>query len=222
MSVAAPRAVLFDLDGTLLDTAPDMVAALDQLRAEEGLGPVDYEFARAHVSNGALALIDLAFDQLDEAHRISLRDRYLALYESRVATATVLFDGMAEVLQSLERLNRPWGVVTNKPAFLTEPLLQSLGLLRRCACVVSGDTLPERKPHPRPLTHAAALMGFAPAQAMYVGDANRDIVAGKAAGMVTVAATYGFIPPGDDPDSWAADYKIDHPAELLAILQIDA
>jgi 2-phosphoglycolate phosphatase len=216
--VSTLRAVLFDLDGTLLDTAPDMVGALDLLRAEQGLGPVDYELARAHVSNGALGLINIAFSDLDEDRRMDLRDRYLALYESRLATATQLFDGMSDVLDSLEQQDMRWGVVTNKPAFLTEPLLAALDLLGRCACVVSGDTLPERKPHPGPLLHAAAIMGMNSGQAMYVGDSDRDIAAGKAAGMTTVAAAYGFVPPGDDPDRWAADHKIRHPSELLVIL----
>jgi phosphoglycolate phosphatase len=212
------RAVLFDLDGTLLDTAPDMVGALNSLRAEQGLGPIDYDFARAHVSNGALGLIHISFGDLDEDHRVRLRDRYLALYAGRLATATVLFDGMADVLDDLERKNMPWGIVTNKPAYLTEPLLESLGLRQRCACVVSGDTLPERKPHPRPLLYAAALMGMDATQAMYVGDSDRDIAAGRAAGMTTVAAAYGFVAPGDDPDDWAATHKIEHPSQLLAIL----
>jgi phosphoglycolate phosphatase len=212
------RAVLFDLDGTLLDTAPDMVGALNSLRAEQGLGPIDYDFARAHVSNGALGLIRISFGDLDEDHRERLRDRYLALYAGRLATATVLFDGMAGVLDDLERKNMPWGIVTNKPAYLTEPLLESLDLRQRCACVVSGDTLPERKPHPRPLLYAAALMGLDARQAVYVGDSDRDIAAGRAAGMTTVAAAYGFVPPGDDPDDWAANHKIEHPSQLLAIL----
>jgi phosphoglycolate phosphatase len=216
--VSKLRAVLFDLDGTLLDTAPDMVGALDLLRAEQGLGPVDYDYARAHVSNGALGLIKIAFGELDEDRRLRLRDRYLALYESRLATATLLFDGMEAVLEHLEQKDLRWGIVTNKPAFLTEPLLEALDLLGRCACVVSGDSLPERKPHPAPLLHAAAIMDMDSGQAMYVGDSDRDISAGKAAGMTTVAAAYGFIPPGDDPDSWAADHKIEHPSELLAIL----
>jgi 2-phosphoglycolate phosphatase len=213
------RAVLFDLDGTLLDTAPDMIAALDELRAEETLEPVDYDLYRAHVSNGALGLIDLAFGQIDEAHRLNLRNRYLDIYERRLAVDTVLFDGMADVLDDLERDHIQWGVVTNKPAFLTEPLLDALNLLQRCACVVSGDTLPERKPHPQPLLHAATLIGVEPGQAMYIGDADRDIVAGNAAGMMTVAAAYGFIPPGEDPATWAADHKIEHPLQLLAILK---
>lgn len=213
------RAVLFDLDGTLLDTAPDMVAALDELLAEEGRANVDYPVARAHVSKGALGLIDLGFGQLDEAHRMSLRDRYLGLYERRVADATALFEGMDEVLKTIERAGLHWGVVTNKPGFLTEPLLDALGLASRSAATVSGDTLPERKPHPRPLLHAAEHIGVQPAEALYVGDDERDVVAGNAAGMTTVAALYGFIPSGEDPAGWPADHRIERPGDLLSILR---
>ncbi len=212
-------AVLFDLDGTLLDTAPDMVAALDLLLEEESREALDYDFVRAHVSNGALGLIKAAFGELEEAHRLSLRDRYLLLYEKHLVTRTAPFEGMDTVLEHLEQTNIHWGVVTNKPGYLTEPLLDTLGLLSRSACVVSGDTLPERKPHPGPLLHAAELLDIAPAQAMYVGDASRDIEAGRAAGMMTVAATYGFIMPDDDPAAWQADHNIDSPAELLTLVE---
>jgi len=211
-------AVLFDLDGTLLDTAPDMLAALDQLLAEESREPLEYDFGRAHVSNGALGLIDVAFGKLGQAHRLSLRDRYLVLYEHHLAKRTVPFEGMDTVLEHLEQAHIRWGIVTNKPTHLTEPLLDALGLLSRCGCVVSGDTLPERKPHPQPLLHAAELIGVEPAQAMYVGDADRDIQAGRAAGMMTVAAAYGFIMPGDDPAAWQADHCIDSPVELLTLV----
>jgi phosphoglycolate phosphatase len=216
------QAVLFDLDGTLLDTAPDMVESLLQLLSEESAPAIDYIVARAHVSNGALGLIDIGFArQLNDETRFRLRDRYLEIYAARVAVATTLFPGMAEVLASLERLNLAWGVVTNKPGCLTEPLLAALDLLPRCACVVSGDTLAERKPHPGPLLHAAQTIGVDARQTAYVGDAGRDIQAGKAAGMVTIAAAYGYIPPQDDPADWAADYTIEHPRQLLAALNID-
>ncbi len=211
-------AVLFDLDGTLLDTAPDMVAVLNRLLTEESCSPIDYDFARAHVSNGALGLIDIAFGTLEEAHRLSLRDRYLVLYANHLATDTTPFAGMDAVLAHLEQAGIHWGVVTNKPGYLTEPLLDALGLRTRCACVVSGDTLPERKPNPRPLLHAAALIGINPAEAIYVGDADRDITAGRAAGMTTVAAAYGFIMPQDDPAAWQADFMIMEPTELLDIV----
>jgi len=212
------HAVLFDLDGTLLDTAPDMIAALDRLLTEESRQPLDYEIARAHVSNGSLGLIDRAFGKLEQAHRMSLRDRYLDLYEQHLANSTVPFEGMDTVLEHIERIGIPWGIVTNKPGFLTDPLIDSLELLSRCTCVVSGDTLPERKPHPKPLLHAAQLIDVEPVNTMYVGDANRDIKAGRAAGMMTVAAAYGFIVPGDDPSGWQADYCIDEPTELLGLI----
>jgi phosphoglycolate phosphatase len=223
----APRlsAVLFDLDGTLLDTAPDMIAALDALLAEHGHGPVDYPFARLHVSKGAIGLINLAFGtlgiDLQEAHRLSLRNRYLDLYAQQLCQQTTLFDGMAEVLARLEGAGMHWGIVTNKPGFLAEPLLEQLGLLRRSATLVSGDTLPERKPHPRPLLFAAEQLDMAPGEVVYVGDDTRDIEAGNAAGMTTVAAAYGFIPPDDDPASWQADHMIDNPGDLLKIPGLD-
>jgi 2-phosphoglycolate phosphatase len=217
------QAVLFDLDGTLLDTAPDMVGALNYLCAEQSLPPIDYAVARAHVSHGAFGLVDIAFGKIDAAKRLHLRDRFLEIYAGRVATATTLFDGMETVLNQVEADGLAWGVVTNKPGNLTEPLLAALGLLSRCACVVSGDTVAKRKPHPEPLLHAmrqinAKLKPGDGAQLMYVGDADRDIQAGKAAGMITVAATYGYIPPDDDPLHWNADHLIEHPPQLLDIL----
>ncbi|MFQ5635753.1 MAG: phosphoglycolate phosphatase [Gammaproteobacteria bacterium] len=215
----AYKAVLFDLDGTLLDTAPDMVSALDELLGESNRAPVDYAHARAHVSRGALGLIDMAFGAIEEAHRLSLRERYLELYERRLARSSTLFEGMDMVLDYIENGGMHWGVVTNKPAFLTEPLLVALGLWSRSSATVSGDTLRERKPHPRPLLHAAEQIGVAPAEAIYVGDDTRDIAAGNAAGMTTVAALYGFIAPGEDPRRWPADHRIEHPGDILAILE---
>ena len=211
--------ILFDLDGTLLDTAPDMVGALHELMAEAGREPVDYTSARAYVSRGAFGLIDMAFGQLEEAHRMSLRERYLELYERRLTEATRMFDGMEQVLDRIEAAGLSWGIVTNKPGFLTEPLLDSLGLLARSSATVSGDTLAQRKPHPRPLLHAAEQLGVPAPQSMYVGDDTRDMQAGKAAGMTTVAALYGFIQPGEDPAHWQADFRIEHPGDLLAILE---
>lgn len=216
--------VLFDLDGTLLDTAPDMVGALNDLLAEQSLAPVDYALARAHVSHGAFGLVDIAFGQIEDRERTRLRDRFLEIYAARVATATVLFEGMARVLSSIEAANLAWGVVTNKPGNLTEPLLDELGLLSRCACVVSGDTVARRKPHPEPLLHAVEQIRAGDndqdiARAIYVGDASRDIEAGKAAGMITVAATYGYIPVEDDPAQWDADHIIEQPQQLLDILR---
>jgi 2-phosphoglycolate phosphatase len=212
------QAILFDLDGTLLDTAPDMVAALNELLRESDMGPADYDIARAHVSKGALGLIDLAFGQLEEARRMSLRDRYLDLYREGLARQSRLFEGMEAVLQHIEERELPWGVVTNKPGFLTVPLLEELGLLGRSAVTISGDTLAERKPHPQPLLHAAAQIGVSPAHSIYVGDDARDIQAGNAAGMTTVTALYGFITPDDDPANWPADHQIERPDDLLTII----
>lgn len=216
-SPAMTRAYFFDLDGTLLDTAPDMVAALNVLRAEHKLSPLDYATARTQVSNGAAGLLSIAFAHLDEAGRESLRGRYLELYAERLSEQTAPFPGMLDVLDALDKTGQPWGIVTNKPAFLTEPLLAAQGLSPRCACIVSGDTLAQRKPHPEPLLHAARVAGVPSATAVYVGDARRDIEAGQAAGMVTVVATYGYLVPGDDPLLWGADHAVDHPTELLQL-----
>ncbi|MEC7804208.1 MAG: HAD-IA family hydrolase [Pseudomonadota bacterium] len=215
---AAIRGVLFDLDGTLLDTAPDMVGALNALRAEERLGPVPYAIARAHVSTGAIGLLKLAFPTHADQDMHRLHQRYLQIYADRLSTETLPFPGIEELLVSLERSKLIWGVVTNKPASLTEPLLEALKLLHRCACVVSGDTLLERKPHPKPLLHALAQAGIDSNTAIYIGDASRDIEAGKAAGVTTVAVTYGYILPGDEPSDWGADMVIAHPDELLEYL----
>jgi N-acetyl-D-muramate 6-phosphate phosphatase len=211
-------AVLFDLDGTLLDTAPDMVAALNRLRREEAAPEVPYPLARAYVSNGVLGLVRLAFGDLPDAERNRLQQRFLAIYAARLAAETCLFPGMERVLAAIEAAAVPWGVVTNKPGHLTEPLLRALALHQRCACIVSGDTTPERKPHPQPVRHALAALGAAPAAALYVGDAARDIAAGRAAGTRTVAALYGYIPPQENPVDWGADHHIDAPADLLALL----
>lgn len=213
-----PGAVLFDLDGTLLDTAPDMVPALQALQAEERRAPTAFADARPWVSNGAAGMLRVGFGTLPEPERERLYARYIALYAARLAVETRLFDGMGAVLDALEAAGVPWGVVTNKAAHLTEPLLDALGLLRRCACVVSGDTTPFRKPHPGPVRHALALVPVAAGSALYVGDAERDIVAGRAAGTRTVAALYGYIPPGEDPATWGPDHAITAPAGLLAFL----
>jgi phosphoglycolate phosphatase len=212
--------VLFDLDGTLLDTAPDMVAALDQLLTEESRDPLPYALARSHVSNGSLGLLRLAFGELPEGQRTQLQARFLDHYARRLTQATVLFTGMAEVLASIEAAGIPWGVVTNKPARLTEPLLERMALRSRCACVVSGDTVAQRKPHPLPLLHALEVIPAAAATTHYVGDAARDIVAGRAAGLQTVAALYGYIPAEEDASTWGADRDITSPLQLLEILGI--
>lgn len=215
-------AVLFDLDGTLLDTAPDMVAALNELRREESATAIPFEVARDHVSNGVLGLIRLAFGELPDGERGRLQLRFIDIYAQRLARETRLFAGMDRVLAMIEAAGVPWGVVTNKPGRLTEPLLATLALRSRCATVVSGDTTPERKPHPQPLRHALAEIGADARAAVYVGDAERDVTAARAAGMLTVAALYGYIPPGEEPHAWGADHHIGAPEELLAILEVPA
>ena len=211
--------VLFDLDGTLVDTAPDLAHTLNAIRREEGREPLPFAGIRPFVSNGANGLLRLGFGaELDGPELERLRRRFLDLYAAALCHHTQLFPGFAAVLDELERRGRRWGVVTNKPAYLTGPLLETLGLDRRAACTVSGDTLPQRKPHPLPLLHAAEALGVEPAACVYVGDAERDIQAGLAAGMQTLIATYGYIESGASPEAWGAHGSIDEPSGLLAWL----
>jgi 2-phosphoglycolate phosphatase len=212
MSRAA--AILFDLDGTLLDTAPDMVGALNRLRVEEGFAPLPFADVRASVSHGAMRLVTLGFPDAGKDDVERLRLRFLDLYARNLADGTCLFPGIDEVLAMLESDGLPWGVVTNKPGWLTDPLVDRLGLTRRACCVVSGDTLAERKPHPMPLLHAAQLAGVPPHRCVYVGDAERDIVAGRAAGMQTVVAAYGYLGPEDRPLQWNPHGIVERPGEL--------
>ena len=211
------RAVLFDLDGTLVDTAPDMVAVLTDLQREENVAPIDYELARSHVSNGAAGLVSLAFPDIDDTNHERLRLRYLEKYGNAVCVNSILFPGLEGLLDILDEAQLPWGVVTNKPARMTDPLLKGLGLASRANCSVSGDTLPQRKPHPAPLLLASKQLGIQPNLSIYVGDAERDIEAGRAAGMATVAAAYGYINQ-EDPRAWGADEIVSDTAELTTYL----
>jgi len=211
--------VLFDLDGTLLDTAPDLADALNTVLAENRREPLPYETIRGVVSHGGMALIKLGFG-LDESSPDfePLRQRLLSIYRANLSGKTRPFPGMAELLEQLEQGGRNWGVVTNKPAWLTEPLMQDLGLLQRAACVVSGDTLDERKPHPAPMLHASELAGSRPEQCVYIGDARRDIEAGKNARMHTLVALFGYFMDDDRPREWQADGMLQQPLDLLAWL----
>jgi len=213
--VSGPSALLLDLDGTLLDTAPDMGGALNLLRAEHGLEPLPGAVIRPVVSHGAMRLVALGFPEATGDEFESLRLRFLELYAANLAVGTRLFPGFEAVLDQLEARRLPWGIVTNKPGWLTDPLLAALGLDRRAACAVSGDTLAERKPHPLPLLHAARLVGVDPGRCVYVGDAERDIQAGRAAGMTTVVAAYGYISDGEDPRAWQPHGVVNSPDELL-------
>jgi N-acetyl-D-muramate 6-phosphate phosphatase len=210
--------VFFDLDGTLVDTAPDMVAVLVAMQESKGSIPVPYELARASVSHGALGLIDLAFPSVGKVQRSQLHQEFLDRYEQAVCIGSALFPGMDTLLHLLEGSGRPWGVVTNKPERMTEPLLEKLDLSHRMACAVSGDTLPQRKPHPAPLLLACERAGVAPEQSIFVGDDARDIVAGRAAGMATIAAAYGYITAGDNPVLWEADQIAADTMELARMI----
>ena len=215
------RGLLLDLDGTLLDTAPDMAGALNRLLREEGRPELPFASVRPHVSHGAAALVRLGFGtQLPEAEFERLRRRFLAVYSEHLSAGTRLFPGFGAVLDRLDAARVPWGIVTNKPAFLTEPLLVALALATRAGCVVCGDTFPERKPHPRPMLHAAGAIGLPPAAFVYVGDAQRDIDAGRAAGMRTLAAAFGYLEAGEDPAGWQPDGVIGEPLEVLAWLDL--
>jgi phosphoglycolate phosphatase len=212
------RGVLLDLDGTLLDTAPDMAAALNRLRAENGRAALDPGVIRPHVSHGAAALVRLGFPDVSEDEFQRLRERFLLVYASDIARATTVFPGFEAVLVALEAARVPWGVVTNKQTSLTTPLLEHMRLTQRAACVVCGDTVGQRKPHPAPLLHAAGLVGLEPRECVYVGDAERDVQAGRAAGMHTLIALFGYLGEHDRPELWQADALIQEPGELLGWL----
>jgi 2-phosphoglycolate phosphatase len=209
------RGVLFDLDGTLLDTAPDMAAALNRLRIAEGLEALPYVQIRPLVSHGAPRLPRLAFGEPEAERHESLRRRFLDFYRAALAVHTRLFDGFEAVLSAIERSGLRWGIVTNKPGWLAAPLVAEVGLAERCACLVAGDTLAERKPHPLPLLHAAGLLGLEPRECAYVGDAERDVQAARNAGMIPLVAGFGYLGDGDDPAAWRADAVFARPEDLV-------
>ena len=216
------RAVLFDLDGTLLDTAPDMAAALNALLAEENRAALPYEEVRPFVSHGSSRLVRLGFPEVGPDRLTDLQKRYLDIYGGALSAHTQLFAGMDEVLARLHESGIPCGIVTNKPAALTNPLLEQLGLTSRFACVVSGDSVSERKPHPMPMLHAARLAGVAPIDCLYLGDAERDIRAAHAASMKALVATYGYLEPDEDWQAWGGDGFIRESADLLTWIERSA
>jgi len=209
------RAVLFDLDGTLLDTAPDMVGALNALRAEELRAPLPYEAIRSSVSHGAARVVKAGFPEADAETSLQLQRRFLEIYRAALSRETRLFAGMDQVLEALASWRIKSGIVTNKPGWLTEPLLLELGLSERFACVVSGDTVAERKPHPLPLLHAAALVEVSPGECIYVGDAERDVQAAHAAAMPALVANYGYLRTDEDSTRWGGDGYLQRPLDLL-------
>ncbi len=212
---AFPRATLFDLDGTLLDSAPDMLATVNRMRAAQGLAPMDLADLRPHVSKGARAMLAAAFPDLEQASREARVPEFLALYREELGRHSLLFDGVAELLSALEAAGGIWGIVTNKPEYLAREILPQLGWQDRCAVLIGGDTLAEKKPHPLPLQVAAERIGLAPADCVYVGDDERDIQSARAAGMPSIAALWGYRQPDERPADWNPDVLAEWPADLL-------
>jgi len=220
-SAVPPRCLLFDLDGTLADTAPDLAAALNTLRAEYQLPPLPFAEIRPVVSHGATAMLKMSFAISPEAETFAaLRQRFLDIYRAGLSRHTRLFPGMAELLETLEAHGLKWGIVTNKPAWLTEPLIADLGLATRAACVVSGDSTANRKPHPEPMLFACRTIGVTAFECLYVGDARRDIEAGRNAGMRTLVALFGYLGEQDNPTEWSADGMVADPREILQWLKL--
>ncbi len=216
MGRSAFKLVLFDLDGTLADTAPDIAGAVHRTFLEQSLPTPDPALLRDQISHGVRAMITAALTRpLSEQRIDQLLDRFLVLYRENIAVHTRLFPGMEKVIDSLESDHIRWGVVTNKRASMTEPLIDALGLRQRTACVVSGDSAARAKPHPDPILLALEQAACPAVESLYVGDANNDVLAARATGMQVVVANYGYIAANESPASWRADGYIDKPLELL-------
>ena len=208
--------VLFDLDGTLLDTAPDLAFALNTLLKNHGRAPLPFSKIRSVASHGAKGLIHLGFDIDNTDLRFALlREELLTIYQQNLCKETQLFDGMESVLNYIETNNLSWGIITNKPTFLTEPLVDKIIFNSKPTCVISGDSVSKCKPDPEPLLHACKLLNVIPEECVYIGDAERDIIAGKRAGMLTIIAGYGYLSLHDQIDSWKADAVIENPNSLI-------
>lgn len=217
MTAWRPRLLLFDLDGTLVDSAPDLLLAVQALRATLGLPPVDGDRVRGSVSKGGRAILRAGLPEFEHAQAESHLDDLLARYREHIGADSRLFEGFEPLLSRWHAEGGVSGIVTNKPAWLTTPLLSALGLVDAFATVVSGDTLEQRKPHPMPVLHACAVAGFDPGHALFVGDDRRDIDAGRAAGARTATAEWGYL-DGEDPAEWGADWRLRTPADLAARL----
>jgi len=216
------RIVLFDLDGTFADTAPDLADALNHALQLQGRDPLPFDLIRTEVSHGAAALIRLGFglEPGDEGFEPA-RQALLHYYQDNIHNKTRLFPGMERVIEQLEQHGIRWGIVTNKPSWLTDPLMEGLGLASRAACIVSGDTTANKKPHAEPILHACSLAGgHSPDECLYVGDAQRDIESGRNAGTATLVARFGYLGPDDNPDAWQADGSIDQPEQILDWLKL--
>jgi phosphoglycolate phosphatase len=221
MKRAHRAAVLFDLDGTLIDSAPDLAGAANDLRREHGLPPLSFESLRPMVGAGARGMVGVAFGaKPGDDDFEGLRDAFLARYAQRLLDETMVFDAMQPVLRALDEAGVRWGVVTNKAARFTEPIVDGLRLRSRLAALVCGDTTPHSKPHPAPLLEAARQLGLDVGACVYVGDDARDVVAGRAAGMATLAAQWGYLGQGAGVHEWGADAVLEEPAELLNWLQL--
>jgi phosphoglycolate phosphatase len=207
--------VLFDLDGTLLDTAPDMWSAMNVLLGEQQRAPLPYSAVRPWVSHGARGVLSQGFADAEPAVFAELQRRFLEIYRADLSRGTRLFPGMDRVLDALSERGLRTGIVTNKAAWLTEPLLEQMAIRARFACVVSGDTVAQRKPHPLPLLHAASLAGVSAAECIYVGDAERDVRAAHAAGMPALVALYGYLGTDEEPRAWGGEGHLAEPLELL-------
>ena len=219
MNTTDIQAVLFDLDGTLADSAPDLALALNLLLAEHGRDAVPLTITRPHTSSGARGLIKAGFGlDADHADYPALKDRFLDLYEKNLDVHTSLFEGVTQMLDDLDARKVRWGIVTNKAKRFTGAVVAGVGLTARSGCIVSGDTTPYAKPHPEPLLHAANLIDTEPGRCLYVGDDLRDIQAARAAGMGAIAAAYGYLGVDGDPHDWDADGVIFHPGEVLNFL----
>jgi N-acetyl-D-muramate 6-phosphate phosphatase len=215
------QVVLFDLDGTLIDSAPDMADAANEMRALRGLPALPYESLRAMVGSGARGMVGVAFGALPgQAAFQPLRDEFLALYERRLLHRTQVFDAVATVLDALDAAGLRWGIVTNKAMRYTSPIVAGLGLAERAAVVIAGDTTPFTKPHPAPLLEAALRSGVAPQACVYIGDDVRDVQAGRAAGMATLAASWGYLGAGEPVQAWGADQVLVEAIELLNWLEL--
>ena len=213
------RSVLFDLDGTFADTASDLAYTLNRMRASRGLAPVAVEVTRPVTSMGARGLLGVGFDIAPgHADYAAMRQEFLQIYEDNLCRDTRMFPGIPELIDALEAQELRWGIVTNKAERFARPLLDRLRVGKRAACIVGGDTTPYLKPHPAPLLAACTLMALAAEECVYVGDDRRDVEAGRAAGMKTVAVRYGYL-NGGNPDTWGADAVISGPQELLHYLQ---
>ena len=211
-----PKLALFDLDGTLLDSAPDMVATVNRMRAARDATPMPLAELRPHVSRGARAMSAAALPELGGEVTPDVIQEFLGIYESELGRSGAPFDHVEPLLRALEAAGGRWGIVTNKPEYLARQLMPMLGWERRCAILIGGDTLAERKPHPLPLTHAAQALGVEIADCVYVGDDQRDIAAARAAGMRSVVALWGYRLPEETPAAWGGDVLVETVAELLS------